>query len=71
MTDEAGGADDDYPLTVRAIAAVDELDGMYQLLILFSVIAGFGSIAFGAYIFGLVWLVGGPAFVFAVQRWED
>lgn len=64
-------SDDDYPLVVRALAAVDELDGMYQLLILFSIITGLGFIAFGAYLVGLVWLLGGPGFVLGMQRWED
>jgi len=44
---------------------------MYQLLILFSILTGVGFIAFRMYLVGLLWLVGGPAFVFGVQRWED
>lgn len=64
-------SDDDHSLVVRAIAAVDELDGMYQLLIGFSIFVGLGFIGFGMFLIGLVWLLGGPAFVFAVQRWED
>ena len=64
-------SDDDHSLVVRAIAAVDELDGMYQLLIAFSVFVGLGFIGFGLTLIGLVWLLGGPVFIFAVQRWED
>ncbi len=63
--------DTDHSLVVRFIAAVDELDGMYQLLIVFSIFVGLGFIGFGLPLLGIVWLVGGPAFVFAVQRWED
>lgn len=64
-------SDDDYSLVVRAIAAVEELDGMYQLLIVFSALVGVGFIGFGLPVLGLFWLLGGPVFVFAVQRWED
>ena len=64
-------SEDDHSLVVRAIAAFDELDGMYQILIVFSAFVGLGFIGFGLPILGLIWLVGGPAFVFAVQRWED
>jgi len=62
--------DDELPLSVRAIGAVDRLDGMYQVLIGFSVVVGVSLVAVGALVFGLVWLIGGPALVFAVQRWE-
>lgn len=61
----------EFSAFIRALGAVDELDGMYQLLILFSIITGLGFIAFGAYLVGLVWLLGGPAFVLGMQRWED
>jgi len=62
--------EDGLPLSVRAMGAVDRLDGMYQLLIGFSVLVGVALVAVGAPVFGLIWLVGGPGFVFAVQRWE-
>jgi len=64
-------SDDDHSFVVHAVAAVNELDGMYQVLIAFSVFVGLGFIGFGLPLVGLLWLVGGPAFVFAVQRWED
>jgi hypothetical protein len=64
-------SDDDHSLVVRAIAAVDELDGMYQVLIGFSIFVGVGFVALGLTLVGLIWLLGGPSFVFAVQRWED
>ena len=64
-------SDDDHSPVVRAIAAVDELDGMYQVLIGFSIFVGVGFVALGLTLVGLVWLLGGPSFVFAVQRWED
>jgi len=63
--------DEEFSPFVRAVGAVDKLDGMYQLLIFLSIVAGVGSMALGAYLVGLVWLLGGPAFVFGVQRWED
>jgi hypothetical protein len=64
-------SDDGHSLVVRAIAAVDELDGMYQVLIGFSIFVGVGFVALGLTLVGLIWLLGGPSFVFAVQRWED
>jgi len=63
--------DPSHSLVVRAIAAVDELDAMYQLLVGFSIFVGLGFIGFGLPLLGLVWLLGGPSFVFAVQRWEE
>ena len=64
-------SDDDHSPVVRVIAAVEELDGMYQILVGFSLFVGLGFVGFGLPILGILWLLGGPALVFAVQRWED
>lgn len=56
---------------VRAVEAVEALERFYQAVLAAALAVGILLLVSGMHFLGLVWLVGGPTFVFGVQRWED